>query len=128
MTGFEPVASPLPRECATPAPHEHIWFGRFGQGWIRTSVVSRRRIYSPFPLATRAPTLINFLMYCFCIFSVPLLSNFILKFVRSLTLATSLSTGFIFRFLIESSRFNTRLTLFGHLPLLILYCIGLKCP
>lgn len=29
-----------------------------GQGWIRTTVVSRRQIYSLFPLATRAPTLI----------------------------------------------------------------------
>lgn len=28
-----------------------------GPGWIRTNVDSRRRIYSPSPLATRAPTL-----------------------------------------------------------------------
>lgn len=28
-----------------------------GQGWIRTTVVSRRQIYSLLPLATRAPTL-----------------------------------------------------------------------
>lgn len=27
-----------------------------GQGWIRTTVVSRRQIYSLLPLATRAPT------------------------------------------------------------------------
>ena len=27
-----------------------------GPGWIRTSVGSRQRVYSPFPLATRAPT------------------------------------------------------------------------
>ena len=32
----------------------------FGQGWIRTTVVSRRQIYSLLPLATRAPTLIKF--------------------------------------------------------------------
>ena len=31
-----------------------------GQGWIRTTVVSRRQIYSLLPLATRAPTHINF--------------------------------------------------------------------
>ena len=31
-----------------------------GQGWIRTTVGSHRQIYSLFPLATRAPTLIIF--------------------------------------------------------------------
>ena len=31
-----------------------------GQGWIRTTVVSRRQIYSLLPLATRAPTHIKF--------------------------------------------------------------------
>ena len=31
-----------------------------GQGWIRTTVVVRRQIYSLLPLATRAPTLIKF--------------------------------------------------------------------
>ncbi len=29
---------------------------RSGPGWIRTSVGSRQRVYSPFPLAARAPT------------------------------------------------------------------------
>ena len=37
-----------------------IFYG--GQGWIRTTVVSRRQIYSLFPLATRAPTL-NVLLF-----------------------------------------------------------------
>ncbi len=27
-----------------------------GPGWIRTNVGLRQRVYSPFPLATRAPT------------------------------------------------------------------------
>ena len=31
-------------------------FKNGGQGWIRTTVVSRRQIYSLLPLATRAPT------------------------------------------------------------------------
>ena len=35
-------------------------FKNGGQGWIRTTVVSRRQIYSLLPLATRAPTLIQF--------------------------------------------------------------------
>ena len=29
---------------------------KIGQGWIRTTVVLRRQIYSLLPLATRAPT------------------------------------------------------------------------
>lgn len=32
-----------------------VFYG--GQGWVRTTVVSRRQIYSLLPLATRAPTL-----------------------------------------------------------------------
>ena len=35
-------------------------FKNGGQGWIRTTVVSRRQIYSLLPLATRAPTHIKF--------------------------------------------------------------------
>lgn len=31
-------------------------FVKFGQGWIRTTVDSRRQIYSLLPLATRPPT------------------------------------------------------------------------
>lgn len=30
-----------------------------GPGWIRTNVGLRQRVYSPLPLATRAPTLSN---------------------------------------------------------------------
>ena len=37
-----------------------LLFKSGGQGWIRTTVVSRRQIYSLLPLATRAPTLIIF--------------------------------------------------------------------
>ena len=36
---------------------------KLGQGWIRTTVVSRRQIYSLLPLASRAPTHINLSSY-----------------------------------------------------------------
>ena len=32
-----------------------FWKENGGRGWIRTSVGARQRIYSPSPLATRAP-------------------------------------------------------------------------
>ena len=35
----------------------------FGQGWIRTTVLSREQIYSLSPLATRPPTLIQFSLF-----------------------------------------------------------------
>jgi hypothetical protein len=42
-----------------------------GPGWIRTSVGSRQWIYSPSPLATRAPTRSNQVIYTFrCFFQV----------------------------------------------------------
>ena len=41
------------------------WFIKFGQGWIRTTVDSRRQIYSLLPLATRAPTQISCPSYSF---------------------------------------------------------------
>ena len=73
MTGFEPVTFPLPRECATPAPHRHGKFlRRTGQGWVRTSVHSREQIYSLPPLTTRPPTLIWF-SKCFFLKSKPVM-------------------------------------------------------
>ena len=48
------------RPCTTKNSRILGVFVKFGQGWIRTTVVSRRQIYSLFPLATRAPTLIKF--------------------------------------------------------------------
>ncbi len=60
---FELMTSPLPRERSTPELRRRSHAGisaaarlASGPDWIRTSVGSRQRIYSPPPLATRAPT------------------------------------------------------------------------
>ncbi len=42
-----------------------LHFVNGGQGWIRTTVDSRRQIYSLLPLATRAPTQISCPSYSF---------------------------------------------------------------
>ena len=46
------LSSNPPQQKKTP----HGVFFNGGQGWIRTTVVVRRQIYSLLPLATRAPT------------------------------------------------------------------------
>ena len=48
------LSSNTPQQKKTP----YGVFFNGGQGWIRTTVVVRRQIYSLLPLATRAPTLI----------------------------------------------------------------------
>lgn len=72
----------------------HLFYG--GQGWIRTTVVSRRQIYSLLPLATRAPThrfsILNCqILLCMCsdcriIEGFSLEKRYLIFFLRSLCL------------------------------------------
>ena len=52
--GFEPPTFWFVAKHSDPA--ELLGHLRGGQGWIRTIVAVTQRVYSPSPLATRAPT------------------------------------------------------------------------
>ena len=51
-------------------PHKEVFL--FGQGWIRTTVLSREQIYSLSPLATRPPTHIQLSVSAISLLNLPL--------------------------------------------------------